>query len=90
MVLDPIPQILPVQFFGSRPQPPTSPGDTTICWCLIGISNTIFADILQYLLILYQSYTGIQTRRHFINHMQEIQTQFWLMFFDHVQEIQQQ
>ena len=25
MVLDPIPQILPVHFFGSRPQPPTSP-----------------------------------------------------------------
>ena len=25
MVLDPIPQSLPVQFFGSRPQPPTSP-----------------------------------------------------------------
>jgi len=24
MVLDPIPQILPVHFFGSRPQPPTS------------------------------------------------------------------
>jgi len=25
MVLDPIPQSLPVHFFGSRPQPPTSP-----------------------------------------------------------------
>ena len=25
MVLDPIPQSLPVRFFGSRPQPPTSP-----------------------------------------------------------------
>jgi len=25
MVLDPIPQMLPVHFFGSRPQPPTSP-----------------------------------------------------------------
>ena len=25
MVLDPIPQPLPVHFFGSRPQPPTSP-----------------------------------------------------------------
>jgi len=25
MVLDPIPQILPVHFFGARPQPPTSP-----------------------------------------------------------------
>jgi len=24
MVLDPIPQSLPVHFFGSRPQPPTS------------------------------------------------------------------
>jgi len=28
MVLDPIPQSLPVQFFGSRPQPPTSPNRT--------------------------------------------------------------
>ena len=28
MVLDPIPQSLPVHFLGSRPQPPTSP----ICW----------------------------------------------------------
>jgi len=27
MVLDPIPQSLPVHFFGSRPQPPTSPND---------------------------------------------------------------
>ena len=27
MVLDPIPQSLPVHFFGSRPQPPTSPLD---------------------------------------------------------------
>ena len=27
MVLDPIPQSLPVHFFGSRPQPPTSPRD---------------------------------------------------------------
>ena len=25
MVLDPIPQCLPVHIFGSRPQPPTSP-----------------------------------------------------------------
>ena len=33
MVLDPIPQILPVHFFGSRPQPPTSP-DTCICICI--------------------------------------------------------
>ena len=30
MVLDPIPQSFPVHFFGSRPQPPTSPYD--ICW----------------------------------------------------------
>ena len=28
MVLDPIPQSLPVHFFGSRPQPPTSPPDS--------------------------------------------------------------
>jgi len=27
MVLDPIPQSLPVHFFGSRPQPPTSPSN---------------------------------------------------------------
>jgi len=31
MVLDPIPQSLPVHFFGSRPQPPTSPHDATYC-----------------------------------------------------------
>jgi len=32
MVLDPIPQSLPVHFFGSRPQPPTSQGDAShIC-----------------------------------------------------------
>jgi len=28
MVLDPIPQPLTIHFFGSRPQPPTSPSDT--------------------------------------------------------------
>ena len=31
MVLDPIPQSLPVHFFGSRPQPPTSPGIINVC-----------------------------------------------------------
>jgi len=31
MVLDPIPQSLPVQFFGSRPQPPTSPLHIRMC-----------------------------------------------------------
>ena len=31
MVLDPIPQSLPVHFFGSRPQPPTSPPESSIC-----------------------------------------------------------
>ena len=30
MVLDPIPQSLPVHFFGSRPQPPTSQRDLSI------------------------------------------------------------
>jgi len=30
MVLDPIPQSLPVHFFGSRPQPPTSHGSTPL------------------------------------------------------------
>ena len=30
MVLDPIPQSLPVHFFGSRPQPPTSLDDTAV------------------------------------------------------------
>ena len=30
MVLDPIPQPLPVHFFGSRPQPPTSPQELDI------------------------------------------------------------
>ena len=36
MVLDPIPQSLPVQFFGSRPQPPTSPlrSDVDLCTCI--------------------------------------------------------
>ena len=40
MVLDPILQSLPVHFFGSLPQPPTSPTDTEfansmyICICL--------------------------------------------------------
>jgi len=29
MVLDPIPQSLPLHFFGSRPQPPTSPLSST-------------------------------------------------------------
>ena len=33
MVVDPIPQSLPVHFFGSRPQPPTSHQKTSyICW----------------------------------------------------------
>ena len=36
MVLDPLPQTLPVHFFGSRPQPPTSPCDLRFqaffCW----------------------------------------------------------
>jgi len=31
MVLDPIPQSLPVHFFGSRPQPPTSQRDLDEC-----------------------------------------------------------
>jgi len=30
MVLDPIPQSLPVHFFGSRPQPPTATGGPSI------------------------------------------------------------
>jgi len=30
MVLDPIPQSLPLHFFGSRPQPPTSPCNTPV------------------------------------------------------------
>jgi len=32
MVLDPIPQSLPVHFFGSRPQPPTS--QSSVPWCI--------------------------------------------------------
>ena len=36
MVLDPIPQSLPVHFFGSRPQPPTSP---CVAKCLLQISH---------------------------------------------------
>ena len=31
MELDPIPQSLPVHFFGSRPQPPTSPSPFPLC-----------------------------------------------------------
>ena len=34
MVLDPIPPPLPVHFFGSRPQPPTSPWES---WSFLGI-----------------------------------------------------
>jgi len=34
MVLDPIPQSLPVHFFGSRPQPPTSLAECCVQLCL--------------------------------------------------------
>ena len=34
MVLDPIPQSLPVHFFGSRPQPPTSHRDEQVALAL--------------------------------------------------------
>jgi len=34
VVLDPIPQSLPVHFFGSRPQPPTSPPYIYIYMCV--------------------------------------------------------
>ena len=40
MVLDPIPQSLPVHFFGSRPQPPTSRGEMTL-----EISSTYWQDV---------------------------------------------
>ena len=40
MVLDPIPQSLPVHFFGSRPQPPTSPHD-----CLSKCENAHFPPV---------------------------------------------
>ena len=36
MVLDPIPQSLPVHFFGSRPQPPTSQSGATECGGRVG------------------------------------------------------
>ena len=38
MVLDPIPQSLPVHFFGSRPQPPTSL-ESCLCSCLCFIAD---------------------------------------------------
>jgi len=38
MVLDPIPQSLPVHFFGSRPQPPTSPHSHT-SWAMFTDRN---------------------------------------------------
>ena len=34
VVLDPIPQPLPVHFLGSRPQPPTSRQDVCACVCV--------------------------------------------------------
>ena len=41
MVLDPIPQSLPVHFFGSRPQPPTSPPDL-VTWARLSPSFFLF------------------------------------------------
>ena len=45
MVLDPIPQILPVHFFGSRPQPPTSPA------CL-----NLFVQVYMHVFVCVQVY----------------------------------
>ena len=39
MVLDPIPQSFPKHFFGSRPQPPTSPLDGASHWCWSNTKN---------------------------------------------------
>ena len=63
MVLDPIPQPLPVHFFGSRPQPPTSPRDVPISMfklshlCIIMYTYTSvyiypYADIFVFICIM--------------------------------------
>ena len=43
MVLDPIPQSLPVHFFGSRPQPPTSRLDGVVSFPTIYSFLQLFA-----------------------------------------------
>jgi len=48
MVLDPIPQSLPVHFFGSRPQPPTSPPLTCI--------HLVWHGVVCFFLCLYVSF----------------------------------
>jgi len=66
MVLDPIPQSLPVHFFGSRPQPPTSPRHALalikafhcaaiwiwICVCIYtSMSSKIYIHVLIYVYV---------------------------------------
>jgi len=64
MVLDPIPQSLPVHFFGSRPQPPTSPCKGTRL--IYSLSLSLFLSLwlflsfflsLSFLLFLFLSHT---------------------------------
>ena len=56
MVLDPIPQSLPVHFFGSRPQPPTSPYIPTPTVHIHTYTNPITYTTLQPLCPTYTPY----------------------------------
>jgi len=47
MVLDPIPQPLPVHFLGSRPQPPTSLKDLHLCVCKRETNTDTYLCILR-------------------------------------------
>ena len=47
MVLDPIPQTLPVHFFGSRPQPPTSHDIAFLEWKFFDITKMFIFDTTQ-------------------------------------------
>jgi len=54
MVLDPIPQSLPVHFCGSRPQPPTSPPDVCLaCGCFHACRCTMFLYYMYYVYFIF-------------------------------------
>ena len=57
MVLDPIPQSLPVHFFGSRPQPPTSRGRA-----LYFLLTRIFDFLLTQMSVLTCGFSFLQMR----------------------------
>jgi len=69
MVLDPIPQSLPVHFCGSRPQPPTSPPDVCLaCGCFHACRCTMFLYYMYYVyFILSMCYSTHST--HIILHI---------------------